>query len=182
MTATWAVGAGDDTYAGAHGLAVDPTGTYVAVACLGLSLVSGGYINGSTTIFYATNGAVVTNVDLGLSIPSKRTTNSVPPLDPTQHTDTDCDWDAVGNLYYLDAWPGVWRAVSPPGTNQATTVALPIVQVTSSAQDACYYERRCLQRNGYHPLYGGIERYRFGVHAAQRRLPPTALIHLRLEP
>jgi hypothetical protein len=133
LSATWAVGAGDDTYAGAHGLAVDPTGTYVAVACWGVDLPSG-YVNGSTTVFYATNGAVVTNVDLGVSIPSRLTTNSVPPLDPTRHVDTDCAWDAAGNLYYLDNGPGVWRAVSPPGSNQTTTVALPIVQVTSSAQ------------------------------------------------
>ena len=126
----WAVGAGDDTYAGAHGLAVDPTGTYVAVACWGVS----GWVNGSTTVFYATNGVVVTNVDLGVSIPSKHTTNPASPLDPMHHMDTDCDWDAVGNLYYLDNWPGVWRAVSPPGTNQATTVALPIVRVIGSVQ------------------------------------------------
>jgi hypothetical protein len=131
LTATWAVGAGDDTYAGTHGLAVDPTGTYVAVACWGVDLLSG-YVNGSTTVFYATNGAVVTNVDLGVSIPSSLTTNLV--LDPTHHVDTDCAWDAAGNLYYLDDGPGVWRAVSPPGSNQATTVALPIVQVTSTAQ------------------------------------------------
>jgi hypothetical protein len=128
--ATWAVGSGDDEYAGARGLAVDPTGTYVAVACWGVFDPSLGNINGSTTVFYATNGAVVTNVDLGVSIPSQRTTN----LDPTHHVDTDCDWDAVGNLYYLDDWPGVWRAVSPPGANQATTVALPVVQVTGSGQ------------------------------------------------
>ena len=94
-----------------------------------------GYINGSTTIFYASDGTVVTNIDLLVSIPSSRTTNSVPPLDPTHHMDTDCAWDAVGNLYYLDDGPGVWRTVSPPGPNQATTVALPIVQVTSSAQE-----------------------------------------------
>ncbi len=135
LSATWAVGAGDDTYAGAHGLAVDPTGTYIAVTCLGVSPPSGGNINGSTTIFYAINGAVVTNVDLGVSLPSIQTTNALPPYnDPTQHFDTDCDWDAVGNLYYLDAGPGVWRAVSPPGANQATTVALPVVQVTASGQ------------------------------------------------
>ena len=135
LSATWAVGAGDDTYAGTHGLAVDSTGTYVAVACWGVSSPSGGSINGSTTIFYCTNGAVVTNVDLGVSIPSRLTTNSVPPLDPTHHVDTDCAWDAVGNLYYLDNGPGVWRVVSPPGTNQATTVATPIVQVTVSGQE-----------------------------------------------
>jgi hypothetical protein len=132
--ATWAVGAYDDTLAGAHGLAVDPTGTYVAVTCWGVFGSSFSYVNGSTTVFYATNGAVVTNVDLGVSFPSKWTTNSV--LDPTQHSDTDCDWDAVGNLYYLDDVPGVWRAVSPPGANQATTVALPVVQVASSAPQA----------------------------------------------
>jgi multisubunit Na+/H+ antiporter MnhF subunit len=133
--ATWAVGA-QDTYAGAYGVAVDPTGTYVAVACLGLSCSScyTGYSDGSTTVFYATNGAVVTNVDLGVAIPSKLTTNSIPPLDPTYHTDSDCAWDAAGNLYYLDVVPGVWRAVSPPGANQATTMALPMVQVTSFAQ------------------------------------------------
>jgi hypothetical protein len=135
LSATWAVGAADDTFAGASGLAVDPTGTYVAVACWGVSPPTGGYINGSTTIFYATNGAVVTNVDLGLSIPSSRTTNSVPPLDPTHHLDYDCAWDAVGNLYYLDDGPGVWRTVSPPGPNQATTRALALVQVTSTEQE-----------------------------------------------
>jgi len=104
----------------------------VAVACWGI--YASGYVNGSTTVFYATNGAVVTNVDLGVSIPSKHTTNPASPLDPTHHMDTDCDWDAVGNLYYLDNWPSVWRAVSPPGTNQATTVALPIVRVIGSVQ------------------------------------------------
>jgi len=129
--ATWAVGAGNDEYAGAHGLAVDPTGTYVAAACWGVFGASS-YINGSTTVFYATNGAVVTNIDLDVSIPSKWTTNAA--LDPTHHLDTDCDWDAVGNLYYLDDWPGVWRAVSPPGSNQSTTVALPLVQVVASGQ------------------------------------------------
>ena len=40
----------------------------------------------------------------------------------------------MGNLYYLDDWPGCWRAFSPPGANQATTVALPIVQVIASVQ------------------------------------------------
>jgi hypothetical protein len=132
--ATWAVGAGDDNYAGAHGLAVDPTGTYVAVTCWGV--YDSGWINGSTMLCYATNGAVATNVDLGISIPSNRTTDPDPPLDPTHHMDTDCDWDAAGNLYYLDNWPGVWRAVSPPGTNQTTTVALANVQVAGSVAPA----------------------------------------------
>ncbi|HWX20481.1 MAG TPA: hypothetical protein VN578_11325, partial [Candidatus Binatia bacterium] len=43
--------------------------------------------------------------------------------------DTDCAWDAVGNVYYIDNWLGLWRVFSPPGTNRATTFALPAVQV-----------------------------------------------------
>ncbi len=116
--AEWAVGAGDDTMAGASGIAVDPSGTYVAVAFTGLSSGS----NGCTQIFYATNGAIVTNLDLGVTISGI-----------TDHEDHDCAWDAVGNVYYLDNDYAVWRAVSPPGTNQATTVALANIQVVGSA-------------------------------------------------
>ena len=130
--AAWLVPGSDDT-AGAQGIAVDPTGTYVAACFWGNGSVQT-LTAGNLKLYYATNGAVVTNIDLGVSIPSKRTTNTVPPVDPTHHVDTDCDWDAVGNLYYLDDGPGVWRAVSPPGTNQATTVALPVVQVIGAVQ------------------------------------------------
>jgi hypothetical protein len=70
----------------------------------------------------------VTNLDLGVSYPSGLTS------EPTHHMDTDADWDAVGNLYYLDDWPGCWRAFSPPGANQATTVARAQVQVIPSVQ------------------------------------------------
>ena len=38
-------------------------------------------------------------------------------------------WALAGNLYATDLNAGVWRAYSPPGTNQATTVAVPIIQV-----------------------------------------------------
>jgi hypothetical protein len=40
----------------------------------------------------------------------------------------DVAWDKVGNLYALDGHAGVWRAYAPPGTNQATTVAVPVIQ------------------------------------------------------
>jgi flagellar hook capping protein FlgD len=111
--ADWGVGATNDTMAGASGIAVDPTGTYVAVAFSGLSIGT----NGCTQIFYATNGAVVTNLDLG---------------DAQIHDDEDCTWDAVGNIYYVDSSGIAWRAFSPPGTNQATTVALATIQVVAS--------------------------------------------------
>jgi hypothetical protein len=117
--ADWAVGAGDDTMAGASGIAVDPTGTYVAVAFAGLSTST----NGCTQILYVTNGAVVTNLDLGVTI------NGV-----TDHEDRACAWDAVGNVYYIDNYAqGVWRAVSPPRPNRATTLALGTVQVVGVA-------------------------------------------------
>src|SRR5262249_46910876 len=61
----WAVGTNDDTYAGANGIAVDPTGTYVAVAFQG---TFDGFTtaNGNTKVLYATNGALVANLDLGV--------------------------------------------------------------------------------------------------------------------
>ena len=118
VVADWAVGAGDDTYAGANGIAVDPTGRYVAVAFQG-TFDGIQTANGNTKVLNATNGALVANIDLGVVISG----------DPN-HSDTACGWDALGNLYYIDNYFGRWRAVSPPGTNQATTLALATVQIT----------------------------------------------------
>ena len=118
LLADWAVGTNDDTYAGANGIAVDPTGTYVAVAFQG---TFDGFTtaNGNTKVLYATNGALAANLDLGVPING----------DPS-HSDTACAWDAVGNVYYIDYFFGRWRVVSPPGTNQSTTLALGTIQVT----------------------------------------------------
>lgn len=118
-TPTWAIGQGDDNYGGANGLAVDPTGTYVAVAFEGV-LLNSSLTNGCTRIFYTTNGALAADIDLNV------------PMDligDPEHDDLDCAWDAVGNLYYIDDWYGYWRVFSPPGTNQASTVAAIVVQV-----------------------------------------------------
>ena len=117
--ADWAVGGGDDTYAGASGLAVDPSGTYVAVAFQG---TAGGFsTNGNTRVLYATNGAVAANIDLGLKIQN----------DPS-HADLDVAWDAVGNIYNYDYYWLAWRAFSPPGTNQSTSIAAGLVQLSGS--------------------------------------------------
>jgi hypothetical protein len=117
--ADWAIGGGDDTLGECNALEVDPTGTYLAVACRGVVPVST-RTNGNTQIFYATNGVLVTNLDLGISINGGA----------LNHDDMAVDWDAVGNVYVGDYVYHRWRVYSPPaGTNQATTVAAANVDV-----------------------------------------------------
>ena len=110
-TADWKVGSGDDTLANAFGVAVNPAATYVAVAVRGIGS-PGSWQNGGTTIFQADTGIVVTNI-------TKDTT----------HDHTDVAWDNVGNLYDCDNFDSLWRTYSPPGTNQATTIAVETIQV-----------------------------------------------------
>jgi hypothetical protein len=115
--ADWAVGTGDDTSMGASGIAVDPTGRYVAVT-FEAAIAWGVFYSGNTKILSASDGSLVANLDLGVEIGGL-----------SDHSDTACAWDAVGNVYYVDNNAARWRAVSPPGTNQATTAALGLVQV-----------------------------------------------------
>jgi hypothetical protein len=115
--ADWAVGTGDDTSMGASGLAADPSGSYVAVAFEAV-IAFGTFYSGNTKILSASDGSLVANLDLGVEIGGL-----------SDHSDTACAWDAVGNVYYIDNSATRWRAVSPPGTNQATTAALGLVQV-----------------------------------------------------
>jgi hypothetical protein len=107
--ADWAVGSGDPTYVGASGVALDPSGQFLAAAFAGNTNPR---TNGCTRIFSATNGALVADLDLGIALGGE-----------VIHTDTDCAWDAVGNVYLIDNYIAKWRVFSPPGTNQATTVA-----------------------------------------------------------
>jgi hypothetical protein len=109
--ADWRIGSGDDSMAGAAGIAVDPTATYLGVAFKGISIGLNSYENGSVSVFYSTNGALVTSFN-------------------ADDDHRDVAWDNVGNLYATDNFAGRWRAYSPPGTNQATTVAIPTVQIT----------------------------------------------------
>jgi hypothetical protein len=105
--ADWAIGSADNSMEGAYGIAVDPTGAYVAVAFLGNGLPGTSTAGGAARVFAATNGASVAILTPG-----------------GDHDHTGVAWDNVGNLYTLDELAGVWRVYSPPGTNQATTVAL----------------------------------------------------------
>ena len=108
--ALWAIGSGDTNLLEAYGIAVDPTGTLLAVAIRGgggSSQLDTGFLN----LYSATNGQLLRNLD---------TTGG------DQYTDVA--WDNVGNLYALDTSAQVWRVYSPPGLNQAKTVAAPFIQ------------------------------------------------------
>jgi len=109
--AEWRIGSGDDSMAGASGIAVDPTGTYIAVTFKGFLDPQGFLENGSVRVFYASNGAPVITLGEG--------------------DQYDTAWDNVGNLYDADGFASRWRSYSPPGTNQATTVAIPIIQIAA---------------------------------------------------
>jgi hypothetical protein len=104
--ADWRIGSGDDNLCGACGIAVDPTGRFVAVAFRGLG-EGFGRIGGGVRVFRTADGTEV------------RTLTPAP-----YHDHTDVAWDNAGNLYVCDNWSQVWRAYSPPGPNQASTVSL----------------------------------------------------------
>jgi flagellar hook capping protein FlgD len=116
LTTNWSVGSLDYSLENAAGVAVDPTGQWVAVAVEGY----GGQDvlelhNGAVNIYEAADGALVTRLGAG-----------------TNHAFIDVAWDQAGNLYATDLNASFWRAYSPPGANAATTTAVPIIQVYDS--------------------------------------------------
>jgi hypothetical protein len=108
--ALWTAGAGDTNLVYDYGIAVDQTAAIVAVAVRSDQDAETG-TNGLLNLYYATNGQFFTNLD---------------------HTGgdqyLDVAWDNVGNLYALDLNKELWRVYSPPGSNRATTVAVPFIQ------------------------------------------------------
>ncbi|MSU59739.1 MAG: hypothetical protein EXS35_16490 [Pedosphaera sp.] len=109
--ADWHVGASDDNFRGAAGIAVDASATYVAVALQGVG--SGfGRTGGGVKVLSAANGATVATL-----------------TPDVYHDHNDASWDNVGNLYVCDNFDQVWRAYSPPGANTNTTFALATVQI-----------------------------------------------------
>lgn len=110
--ADWQIGAGDDNLTGASGVAVDPTGTYVAVAFTGMG-DDFSRVGGAVRVFNAATGA------------------EVKVLTPApNHDHTDVAWDNVGNLYVTDNYASLWRAYSPPGANTNTAVAPQVLEVS----------------------------------------------------
>ena len=101
----------------ALGIAVNPAGILVSVAAQGPTDVEENP-SGGLYLFQATNGDFIADID------------------EDQDACVDTAWDNVGNLYAAlicpGGLPGVWRAYSPPGTNQSTTVAVPLIQAYQS--------------------------------------------------
>ena len=121
LVTNWSISSPDNSLENAAGIAVDPTGRLVAVAVEGYGASAIQYLqNGGVNIYYATNGALVTSLGGGTN-------------------DAFCDvaWDRVGNLYATDLSAKVWRAYSPPGTNQAATTAIPVIQVYDTLPQPC---------------------------------------------
>ncbi len=119
-TALWVNGAGDPMMVNNYGVAVDPTATFVAVATRGFGSDVENLQDGGVSILLAAGGTLVTN----LTQDAEGNTNQ---------EFFDVAWDNVGNLYAVYGENGLsqsgWRVYSPPGSNQATTVAIPFIQV-----------------------------------------------------
>jgi hypothetical protein len=104
--ADWRIGSGDDNLSGASGIALDPTGAYIAVAFKGLG-TGFGRVGGGVRVFRSADGSEVRTL-----------------TPASYHDHTDVAWDNAGNIYVCDNWSSVWRAYSPPGANESTTVSI----------------------------------------------------------
>jgi hypothetical protein len=120
VSALWEIGEGDPTMVNNYGVAVDPTATFLAVASRGYGTNGDSFQGGTARIFLATNGSLVA----AMTEDAHGNTNQ---------EFFDVAWDNVGNLYTIYGEDGFaqcgWRVYSPPGSNQATTVAVPFIQV-----------------------------------------------------
>jgi len=118
----WNIGRGDPTLVNCYGVAVNKPATLVAVASRGFGCnMCGNYLqDGSLSIFAAGNGDLITNFITDVD-------------GNTNQEFFDVAWDNVGNLYTIYGEDGLsqegWRVYSPPSSNQATTVAVPYIQV-----------------------------------------------------
>jgi len=119
-TALWQIGQGDPTMVNNYGVAVDPTANFVAVAIRGFGGDVENFQDGGVSLLMASSGALVTNMMQN-------------PEGYTNQEFFDVTWDNAGNLYAVYGEDGFnqcgWRVYSPPGSNQATTIAVPFIQV-----------------------------------------------------
>ncbi|MGO8701296.1 MAG: hypothetical protein ACLQVY_26710 [Limisphaerales bacterium] len=117
--ALWEMGSGDrPTLEMANGVAVDPTATFVAIASRGEGMDDDSE-GGGISILDANSGSLLTNI-------------TADPSGITNQVVFDVAWDNVGNLYDVEWSESPWRIYSPPGSNQATTAAVPVIQALNA--------------------------------------------------
>ncbi len=170
--AVWSIGTGDPELMYEYGIAVNPSATLVAVAVRGDGDPESG-LTGMLNLYNARDGQFVTNLDQ---------------TGGDQYTDVA--WDNVGNLYALDTFTNVWRVYSPPGTNQATTVSVPLfrrqcadpsdfAKSVSLGRGIEFHSHRTKQRNLFHSTIDRPDELELRRHELQRRYPPSIDYPLR---
>jgi hypothetical protein len=108
----WAVGSGDSTFEAVQDTVISSRQTPAFVA---LPMTTGTNNRPGIRVLNAANGSVV-------SVTNGSTVQTLTNLDyPNDYT--CAAWDNVGNLYGASTSRNLWRVWSPPGANQATTVA-----------------------------------------------------------
>jgi hypothetical protein len=117
----WGVGTTDATFEAVQDTVINNRQHPTMVA---LPMTAGANDYPGIRVLNATNGSVV-------SVTNGATVQTLTNLDyPNQYT--CAAWDNVGNLYAASTTTNCWRVWSPPGTNQATTLAVATVQVLTS--------------------------------------------------
>jgi hypothetical protein len=110
----WGVGTGDATFEEVQDTVINNRQHPTMVA---LPMTAGANDYPGIRVLNASNGSVVT-------VTNGATIQALTNLDyPNQYT--CAAWDNVGNLYGASSSACFWRVWSPPGTNQATTLAVP---------------------------------------------------------
>jgi hypothetical protein len=116
----WGAGSNDATFEGVQDTIINNRKHPTLVA---LPMLAGGDDYPGIRVLNAANGSVVTVTNASGAVIQALTN-----LDyPNQYT--CAAWDNVGNLYGATTSLQLWRAFSPPGTNQATTAALATLQL-----------------------------------------------------
>ena len=118
----WGVGASDGTFCGVLDTVINSR-THPTMVALPMTLDPGGTSTAfGVRVLHTADGSVV-------SVTNGATVQTLTNIDYANYY-TCAAWDNVGNLYAASTTTNCWRVWSPPGTNQATTLA--VAQVTIS--------------------------------------------------
>ena len=118
----WGVGTSDNTFCGVLDTVINSR-THPTMVALPMTAGASSTAFGIRVLKTA-NGSVV-------SVTNGATVQTLTNLDDANQY-TCAAWDNVGNLYAASTTTNCWRVWSPPGTNQATTLAVATVLVTGS--------------------------------------------------